>query len=257
MVVLAVVVVIVMNTDDEPVRKPPVDVANQNDGGGEDVVGINPNAGKPGEDTGNNPASTDPIVNPNRPAALIPDPEPEPGTEPEKEPGREKIDTRKRAVDNNETDPYKMGRMQLRAKSYKFFIDHLKHLDETPQDLRDEIDAKCAKLVDFYAGSEAEEAKARLIEIGKPAIPRIILAFSKAGDLSDRTGMINACVVSDALQQICGSTAKVDVLKQFGSPSKSEILKVAKYWCAWWFSTGHQMESFATEDGEGEEEEEE
>jgi len=248
-VVMAAVVVVVMNTDDPPRRGP--NVANQNPGDG---TGGTPEANADGNTGGGpTPASTDPIVPDNRPESLREDPEPEPAREPK----REQIDTRKRAVDNKETDPYKMQKMQLRAKSYKFFIDHLKHLDETPQDQRDEIDKLCATLVDKFAGSDGPSAQDRLAEIGKAAVPRILLAFSKVGDLGDQDGVMNACFVDATLHKICGNVANTDPMKFFHSPTKSLILKNAKYWCAWWFFTGHTLDTFVADEGGDDEEEEE
>jgi len=238
LVILVVIAFVAMNTDTDPVT--PI-ASNQGSGtSGDEAEGM-----------------IDPNRVPTRPAALIPDPEPESTTEPEAEPEpkREKLDTGKRSVDNKETDPYKMQRMQLRSKTYRFFIDHLKHLDDTPQDLRDEIDKLCATLVDFSAGADGPLARSRLAEIGKPAVPRVLLAFSKAGDLSTREGMINACFVDGTLHEICGNAAKTDPLLPFTTHSKGEITKTGLYWCAWWFSTGHKVESFAADEDEEEEEE--
>ena len=165
----------------------------------------------------------------------------------------EKVD---RTLDTNETDPYKMQKSLLRRKNYKWFVenDHLKHMDDTAADLRQEIDKLCAVIVDFNAGSDGMDAQARLVEIGKPAVPRVILAYSKAGDLSSREGMINACVVDETLLKICGNHARTDPLKPFGQPTASVIQKTALYWCAWWFSAGHKMDVFIEDEPEEEDE---
>ena len=95
---------------------------------------------------------------------------------------------------------------------------------DTPSSVTREIERNVSTLKDLSTTTQAGKARDQLAKIGKPAIPRVILAFSQAGDLKEREGMINACVVSDTLHQICGSAAKVDESFRYGSDTNDEWL---------------------------------
>lgn len=143
--------------------------------------------------------------------------------------------------------------MKLRPLSLERLVKGLEHLEDTSPELKSEIDKLCATLVDFHAGRAYITAQNRLAEIGKPAIPMMIAAFLKAGDLSSEQGMTNACVVDEALRMTAGMPTGMMELRPMANPQKNQIERTAKGWAVWWFAKGHEMTSFGDEDDEEEE----
>jgi len=92
-----------------------------------------------------------------------------------------------------------------------------------------------------------------LSEIGKPAVPLIIASFGECGDLGSREGMVNACVVDEALRMIVGNRGRMLVLRTMAAPSKTQIERTARGWAVWWFAEGYRQSSF--EIGESDEDE--
>jgi hypothetical protein len=255
-VFVAVILILVMSAPDQP-PPPPPDVADS--GAEEEVVGIQPRDRTPvAPESSQDESGTEPG------SGTTDGPEDDPGGgapgmgTTEGPDGAEKPDRLKpedRSIDTKETDPYKMTRGALLPKNYEDFVPHLKHLDSTPTDLRNEIDKHCKTLVDFQAGSDVNVAQDRLVEIGKPAVPRILAMFAKAGDLSSMEGVSNAFKVDETLRKICGTHSKTDAITPFSRPSKKEILRTAKYWCIWWFTRGHTMDKYIEDEADEEEDE--
>jgi len=115
-------------------------------------------------------------------------------------------------------------------------VRELPHLESTPPELRAEIDRLAVTLVDFYAGSSAVEAQDRLIEIGHPALPKVLSAFLHTGPWEDREGMINACFVSETLRRMVPEdvSGPIPRLKPFAIPSADEVRAVVVLWFRWW-----------------------
>jgi predicted RNA-binding Zn-ribbon protein involved in translation (DUF1610 family) len=242
---IAVVTIVVMSQDDStPVDRQP-DVAKQD---AQDALKSDPDQ-----------ETIDKIKSRPKPDALVPTPEDEgPTTEPDKVEVPDRIKKTDRSVKEADLpkDFYELDAMHLRRKQYSELKTQLKHFDDTPQDLRREIDDLCAKLVDFDAGSDWIDAQARLVEIGRPAMPIVLLAFSKAGDLGDHKGKTNACTVDGTLREMVGDPAKITPIKPMNMPTKDMVLKTARRWCVWWYSKGHKLEKLKPEPEDEEEEEE-
>jgi predicted RNA-binding Zn-ribbon protein involved in translation (DUF1610 family) len=242
-VVVAVIAIVAMSSDDPKPVGPGPDVADNS----RDPDNIDPDTYKPSK----------------RPDILNPDlqneePDPEPDVKPvdTKEPDRIKKTDRSVKEKDLPTSFYELDAMQLRQKRYKDLKEQLKHFDDTPEDLRREIDKLCATIVDFHSGSDGPDAQARLAEIGRPAIPMILAAYGKAGDLNSREGKTNACVVDDTLRDMLGDPAKITPIKPMNMPTKDMVLKNAARWCVWWYTKGHKLEKLKPDPEEEEEEEE-
>ncbi len=149
-----------------------------------------------------------------------------------------------------------LSRTRLRILSLSRLEKGLQHLEDTSPELRSEIDKLCATLVDPFAGRAFIDAQKRLAEIGKPAVPIMIAAFKKSGDFGSRDGMVNACVVDEAMRMTVGKAAKMMELRQMANPSAKQIEKTAKGWAVWWFRDGHQQDSFAVVEGGDDDDEE-
>ncbi len=58
----------------------------------------------------------------------------------------------------------------------------LAHLKDTPEELRKQIDDLIAVMMDPFAGRDSNDAKRKLVAIGKPAFPRVLGAMAKVRD---------------------------------------------------------------------------
>ncbi len=118
----------------------------------------------------------------------------------------------------------------------------LGHLEDTPQELRDEID----RLIDVVANPEArpkEVTKAinRLIEIGRPAMPRILNLFYEIHNSDNPDSYDNRTILARIINRCLWPMTRC----QFGyDPSMDETdrkegakkrLKVLQEYYAWWY----------------------
>jgi len=135
-----------------------------------------------------------------------------------------------------------MDRAALRAMGDEELVVELDHLESTPGALRKEIDALCATLVDFLAGRDGLAAQDRLVEIGRPGLPRVLSSFPKAGDPNERIGMINACFVDQTLRDLTADRAppQIQRLLPMANPSKEQIGRAIRDWYVWWYSEGYR-----------------
>ncbi|MEN8150677.1 MAG: hypothetical protein ABFS86_12715 [Planctomycetota bacterium] len=113
-------------------------------------------------------------------------------------------------------------------------IRELPHLDTTPPELRAEIDRLTAVLVDFNAGADGLDAQERLVEIGRPAVPKVLSAFLHTGPWEEMEAMINACVVDGTLRRMVPEEAKIPRLIPFARPTAKTVRGVVTLWFEWW-----------------------
>jgi hypothetical protein len=117
-------------------------------------------------------------------------------------------------------------------------VRELPHLESTSPELRAEIDRLVDVLVDFHSGIDGIDAQTRLVEIGRPALPRVISAFLKTGPWGERVAMVNACVVDATLREMAPEmlAPKSPPLKPMSMPSEAQIRKTVESWYRWWAS---------------------
>jgi len=114
----------------------------------------------------------------------------------------------------------------------------MEHLEDTPSEARTRIDALIATLVDPNPrlGMEIAEAREKLIEIGRPAIPRLLNALHDIpADGADNLVRLN--LVNKTLEAITGfSTSFAPQLGEgsITSASPERLHSGLKQWFAWW-----------------------
>lgn len=113
----------------------------------------------------------------------------------------------------------------------------LAHLDDTPAELREEIDRLFATMIDLDLTREASAASRRIQEIGRPAIPILLTGlFETPLDTEERSIQANIMVV--ALRRITGQSFgyKPQELIGSGTGTSSERRESAiRQWFAWWY----------------------
>jgi hypothetical protein len=184
-------------------------------------------------------------------------PTPEPKTEPKPEP-RPEPKTEPKPEPKPELKPGELkgrSRMDLIARSYDTLVKELEHYEDTPAEVKEEIEKLCVTLVDYNAGRAQLDAQKRLTEIGRHAIPKVVTAYKNTGAQDSHEGMVNTIIVQDTLLAIVGNPWKFQELKQFARPDKKTIRKVVKWWFVWWYVDGHKAKEFKKPDEEEEEEE--
>ncbi len=126
----------------------------------------------------------------------------------------------------------------------------LEHLPDSGEDVRREVDSLVAVVANPDAGGEFIKAQVRLIEIGRPAVPRLLSAVAKL-DFSKHESMVDArdpCVVADAvdstLREITGMTKYTKL--QYNPQGKLHVyVKVIENWYIWWLNTGYERARFS------------
>ena len=121
----------------------------------------------------------------------------------------------------------------------------LEHLESTPPELREEIDARYAEMIDLsLSPKDSNAARQRLIEIGKPAIPVLLTGFYEIPlETEDQAKQVN--VIVQALREITGQNFgyKPQVAEGSGTGTTDERRQSAlKQWFAWWHLKGERFE---------------
>lgn len=130
----------------------------------------------------------------------------------------------------------------------------LAHLDDTPQELRDEIESLFVTIIDMNLTKEISRAKNRLVEIGKPVIPRLLTAlFELPIDPANGTDEDERMVqnVVDVLRDITGQFFGFEPLLLEGSSMGTTLERQEssiKQWFAWWYKNGKRFEIAKKED---------
>jgi hypothetical protein len=114
----------------------------------------------------------------------------------------------------------------------------LGHLEGTPEPVRQEIDALVATMVDLEkTPKEVNKARARLKEIGKPAIPRLLTKFSEIPGKSHEEILALTQVVR-LLQEMTGQGYGYS--PDENSANEAQRLSALKQYYAWW-SKNHDL----------------
>ena len=135
----------------------------------------------------------------------------------------------------------------------------LDHLPDTPPDVAQKIDEHMGKILDVNSGSAAIRAKDALIKIGRPAIPKVLSAFSRSdfSKYGDATGARDECVVADYADEILRDiTAYPKGTRLQYSPEArlGAYQAAAEEWYVWWLTMGYKRETFYKKASEDEDE---
>ena len=112
----------------------------------------------------------------------------------------------------------------------------LEHLDDTPQELRDQLDELLATMLDLELTSEASRASREVIGIGKPAIPLLLTHLYENG-LHSRDDSIRANIAISALREITGEYYGYQPQSLVGALGTTEERRQSsiRQWFAWWY----------------------
>lgn len=119
----------------------------------------------------------------------------------------------------------------------------LEHLEDTPEPLRQEIDGLIATMLDLDLTKEAARAQARLVAIGKPAIPPLLTKMyeTPADTEHDR---IRLNLLDQALQSITGQSfgyAPGESGSVAGTTEERRDSSI-RQWFAWWYKNQKRFE---------------
>jgi hypothetical protein len=126
-----------------------------------------------------------------------------------------------------------------KIRVYEAEIVPLAHLADTAPELREEIDRLVGDLVRIeLLPRERGKAKARLREIGKPAVPRILTRFNDIkADTPD--GIMQLTQLDAILKDMSGQSWGYSPAQQttLASPEENEKARASalKQWYAWWY----------------------
>lgn len=113
----------------------------------------------------------------------------------------------------------------------------LDHLEDTPPELRERIDSLIATMIDLDLTREASRAREELVQIGRPAIPRLLTKLWEIPlDTEDQSIQVNQVVV--ALRDITGQYHGYEPQELIGSAAgttRERRLSSVKQWFAWWY----------------------
>jgi hypothetical protein len=145
--------------------------------------------------------------------------------------------------------------MLLRRMKLEQLMKDLPHFDDTPADLKADIDRCCALIVDWSAGADQHRARASLVRLKRPSMPRILSAFLKTGDWGTDEGRILGVYVDNTLREIVWYPDRyMKHLDPMSGPTKEDIAENARRWFIWWYSVGYKLETYEEEEEEEDEE---
>lgn len=126
----------------------------------------------------------------------------------------------------------------------------LEHLADTPQELRDEIDRLFATMIDLDLTKEASRAQARLVEIGRPAIP-VLLTGLYEEPLATEDDAIQVNMIVQSLRSITGQYMGFKPQVAVGSgvgTTEERRASAIKQWFAWWYKNQNKFEDKDVQD---------
>ncbi|MEQ1895512.1 MAG: zinc-ribbon domain-containing protein, partial [Planctomycetota bacterium] len=125
----------------------------------------------------------------------------------------------------------------------------LGHLADTPEELRKEIDSLLATMLDLELTKEGGRARARLVEIGKPAIPPLLTKFYEI-PADDEPNRIRCNMIDQALSDITGQHfgyAPGEAGTAAGTTEERRASSI-KQWFAWWYKNEKRFTTKVVED---------
>ncbi|NOT30588.1 MAG: hypothetical protein HOP15_09105 [Planctomycetes bacterium] len=115
----------------------------------------------------------------------------------------------------------------------------LEHLADTSADVRTRIDNALAKLFDISYPRASTAASQELVQIGKPAIPRVLSAWVDLS-MSDDKDAIRANLLDQVLREISGLGSKYR--PQGSTPAEVRGRERARdAWFQWWGDVGERF----------------
>ena len=126
----------------------------------------------------------------------------------------------------------------------------LAHLEDTPDELRKEIDGLLVTMLDLELSKEGGRARARLVEIGKPAIPPLLTKFYEI-PADDEPNRIRCNMIDQALSDITGQQfgyAPGEAGTAAGTTEERRQSSI-KQWFAWWYKNEKRFTTKKVEDG--------
>lgn len=126
----------------------------------------------------------------------------------------------------------------------------LAHLDSTSPELRAEIDSLYAKIIDLSLTKEMSQAKLRLQEIGKPAMPRLLTGLYEI-PLDDIDNARRVQNIVSVMRKITGQYFGFEPLTLVGSAmgtTEERRASSIKQWFAWWYRNGEAFSEVVKED---------
>ncbi len=112
----------------------------------------------------------------------------------------------------------------------------LEHLESTPADVRARIDSLYATMVDLDLTKEAMQARADIVDIGRPAIPILLTGlFNTPLDTDDNAIIANIIVTAlrDITDQYFGYEPQILAGSAAGTTEERRASAI-KQWFAWW-----------------------
>lgn len=126
----------------------------------------------------------------------------------------------------------------------------LAHLEDTPEELRKEIDGLLATMLDLELTKEGSRARRRVVEIGRPAIPALLTKFFEIpADSEDNR--IRCNMIDQALSDITGQSFGYAPGEAGTAAGTSEERRQSsiKQWFAWWYKNEKRFVEKPREDG--------
>lgn len=126
----------------------------------------------------------------------------------------------------------------------------LAHLEDTPEALRQEIDAQLLTMLDLEQNKASIKARTRLVEIGRPAIPRLLTKFFEI-PADTRENRIRCNMIDQALSDITGQSfgyAPGEAGSAAGTTEERRESSI-KQWFAWWYKNEKRFTTKKVEDG--------
>ena len=117
----------------------------------------------------------------------------------------------------------------------------LPHLDDTPPELRAQIDSAMQRMLDFnLPPRENNKARAEMIAFGRPAIPILLTGLYETRITDDvSASMVN--MIDVALKDITGETMGFSPSTALGVSEERRDAAV-KAWFAWWLGRGKNFQ---------------
>jgi hypothetical protein len=126
----------------------------------------------------------------------------------------------------------------------------LGHLEDTPEEVRKEIDALLATMLDLELTKEGARARRRLVEIGRPSIPPLLTKFFEIPADSEEN-RIRCNMIDQALSDITGQHfgyAPGEAGTAAGTTEERRASSI-KQWFAWWYKNEKRFTVKKVEDG--------
>ena len=128
---------------------------------------------------------------------------------------------------------------------YEAELKPLEHLESTPQEMRDRIDALYAQMIDLsISPKDADRARDEIIGIGKPAIPTLLTGFYQI-PLETEEEAIQVNIIVQCLRDITGQYFGYKPQVREGSSTgttEERRTSALKQWFGWWHRKGKRFE---------------